>query len=854
MNIWFQLGWREIKNNSRFSLFFIINLAIGLVGFIALNSFNASIQSHLERNAKALLSADLSIQSKHPLTNQERELIDAMIAPLESTHQIEFVSMAASGKRSRLSQILAVDQGFPLYGHIELNNRGKADALLVEQELLEQNAIWVYPDLLTRLNLEVGDNLKLGKKEFHIKGTIARDPSVGFATFGVASRIYMGINHVKATKLIQFGSQANYRYFYRLPAHIDPEQLAKELREEFGRMKGNISMLRVITPQSASDRVGRALKYLNHYLGLVSLVALFLAGLGAAYLFRDYVQSRLKEIAILMSLGARRQSTYWLLIAQIFILGAIAALVSTALSLFILPWLPELAKDFLPPGYIQEVTLSSLGVALFTGVLGSLIFCIPILVRIRHLQPLILLQQSNPSPSSGANKWFQLISYLPGFLVYWGLAVWLSNWVIGSLFVSLFVIALIILSCIAWQLFKLCGRLASGRSAVFKIALRSLDRNRLAAISCFLSIALGTLLINLIPQIQQGIQNELNRPEATNVPTFFLINIQQEQLEDLTTFVQKQGYRLENVSPSIRGRIVKLNEQVYSGQARFDVDPGEKRERHRRNFAYSLSYFKDSQPMNTIVEGPPIQNRYDFESGGRAEVSVAQEFALRMGISIGDHITFDVMGIPIESKVINLRQPDWGSFQPNFIFMFQPGVFDDAPKTFFASIASVDLAEKNTLQGTLVHQFPNITMIDITRILERVLEIIDQVSLALTVMAYLSIFAGLVVVYSIARHEVQNRLWEMNLLKILGAQFQTVRRVILIEFGILSLSSALLGVLLSLIVSYIISSVVFESLWTFYWQVSLFTISAVVLLSLFTAVLATQKILQQKPLFLLRSV
>ena len=41
----------------------------------------------------------------------------------------------------------------------------------------------------------------------------------------------------------------------------------------------------------------------------------------------------------------------------------------------------------------------------------------------------------------------------------------------------------------------------------------------------------------------------------------------------------------------------------------------------------------------------------------------------------------------------------------------------------------------------------------------------EMMVLALRLMAYLSILAGLVVVFSIARHEVDGRLWELNMLK-----------------------------------------------------------------------------------------
>ena len=70
MQIWFKLAWREIRNNRKFSAFFVLNLAIGLVGFLALNSFNSSIQSHLGRNAKGILTADIAVNATRPFTEE----------------------------------------------------------------------------------------------------------------------------------------------------------------------------------------------------------------------------------------------------------------------------------------------------------------------------------------------------------------------------------------------------------------------------------------------------------------------------------------------------------------------------------------------------------------------------------------------------------------------------------------------------------------------------------------------------------------------------------------------------------------------------------------------------------------
>ena len=184
----------------------------------------------------------------------------------------------------------------------------------------------------------------------------------------------------------------------------------------------------------------------------------------------------------------------------------------------------------------------------------------------------------------------------------------------------------------------------------------------------------------------------------------------------------------------------------------------------------------------------------------------------------------------------------------------QPGALEDAPKVFLGSIRNVPPEKRLSLQNSIVRAYPNISVIDVTRILARAFEIIDQVSFAINFMAYLAILAGLVVLYSIARQEVQSRVWEMNLLKTLGARFPLVMRIVQTEFGLLALFAAASGLLLSLIFSFIISWVVFENLWRINWWSNGVTLTAVVALSVVTASLAAHRTLRQKPLALLRTV
>jgi len=281
-------------------------------------------------------------------------------------------------------------------------------------------------------------------------------------------------------------------------------------------------------------------------------------------------------------------------------------------------------------------------------------------------------------------------------------------------------------------------------------------------------------------------------------------------------------------------------EQQRSGYAR----------RRTQNLSYRLHLYK----TETLVAGQPFSGVHDPASGKLPEISIDPQYAARLNVNPGDTLTFDVQGVPIIGQIVNLRKVRWQSMQPNFYVIFQPGVLEDAPSTFLATIYKVNKADKGQLQNELIRQFPNISMVDISQAVDKALEITDQISWAIQVMAFASVFVGMIVVYSIARYNSQNRQQEINLLKVLGAEFGDIRKMILLEFGIFGFIAAAIGASLSLVASWIISAVVFESIWSVTWSTTLGTVVTITLLTMATAYLGTRKTLRQKPLFLLNSV
>ncbi|MGK5091063.1 FtsX-like permease family protein [Deltaproteobacteria bacterium TL4] len=857
MKIWIKLALKEVRNNAKFSLFFIANLSLGLMGFVALDSFKTSLEHHLSMNSKAILTADMSLSSQLPFKDSElQELTSSFPSSFEESQQVNFYSMVANAEsQSRLVQVVAVNATYPLYGEMELQDQGVVSPSLVQKQLQNKASVWLYPELLTALNLKVGAFLKIGEQTFELQDVILKDPSNAFSAFGLAPKVYIGMDQMGATELLKQGSRISYHHFYKFKENINVLELAEQLNLKLDQSQGSTPWIRVQTHQDAGESLGRGLNYLNDYLGLIALVALFLASIGAAYLFRSFISERFREMAILMSLGASRKETYFVVLLQITMLGLISASIAVLLGLGLLPLLPLLLKDFLPVGFENQVNERGLFLALAVGTGGSVIFCWPVLARLKSIQPLMLLHETQIARQDTTWHWKTLLHYLPLMLLYWGLAVWQAHsWIIGSSFTGILVISLLLLGSLGVGIFSVCGWFSQWTTAMRKIALRNLSRNKMSTVSCFLAISLGTLLMNLIPQLQQGLQREISSPEGLQLPSFFLFDIQPEQVERLTTFVQQQGYLINSLSPMIRARLEQHNGEPFQEKSHHRAFTREQQqERHSRNRGFNLSYRTTLSDTEKLVEGRPLATEYNSELTPSAEVSLEDRFAERLGINIGDTLTFDVQGVPVEAQVINLRRVKWNSFQPNFFVLFQPGVLEDAPKTFLASIPSVEPEKRLTLQNQLVQQFPNISMIDVTRIVDKILDISDQMTLVIQFMAWFSIMAGLVVVFSIARHEVQRRIWEINLMKVLGANFKDIRSVIKLEFGILGFFAALFGVGLSIIAAWTISLLIFERLWDFTPWTNLLSIGGLTLLCMGVALLATHSTLRQRPLALLQA-
>jgi len=811
--VFLKLSLRDFRNQPWFFLFFILNFGIGLTGLVTIDAFKEGTQASLRQNSKEYLSADMALSARRRLTEKEIQIAqnyfqEKQVTSIQEGQLLEFFTMAASGQSSRLVQLKAIDQTYPFYGKMFLR-RGGIVSEGSEKEINSGKKAWVYPELLEQMKLKVGDKIKVGLLEFEISDVIEEDSTQTFRLASLAPKIYIGYRYAEETGLIQYGSTLSEVRLYKFESHEGSDVLKKELLARY-----EDPAVQVSSPSDAEEESGRVVGYLNDYLGLVSLVGLFLAMIGGAYLFRSYLNIKIRSMAIMNVLGLDFQKAFWLILFQLLVLSLFAALLSFGFSIFFIPFIQKLAGEFVTAKVQANLQVKSLFLILFISFLCTLFLSLPYLKALSRIQTAELLQETVrlnlPIRTSDYFYFFPLI------LFYFSLCIFLANsYKVGSLFFLTFAVSFGLLFLLVILSLRFFSFLTKFVGLSFRQAVLYVTRKRSNSVPAILSLSVAALLFNLIPQIKMGLLQEFQLQEGTKIPSLFLFDIQEDQVEKVKQVVTAEKLEISHLSPLVRARILFVNGQPFEKTMKDNIifkTREEETEARFRNRGFNLSYRDRLSSSEKITAGTFPKDQFKSDGQKQPEISLEQKFSERLGLKIGDFLKFDVQGTEVEGVVTSLRSVKWNSFQPNFFVLFQHGVLEEAPKTWLASIGKMGQTQKNSLQNKITEAHPNISIIDVERVTSRILDLITKMSFVLQFMSFLSLMAGIFVIYSISKEQAQARRWDLNMNKILGLDAKGIIRQNIYESFLIGILSSTVGVLLSILVAAFLSYFIFEGI------------------------------------------
>lgn len=844
----FKIACRELLRSWRFGLFFIFNLSLGLTGFVSLEAFNEALEAQIQANAKSILSADLAVSARRELTEAEAQKMREALPPGTQEGKVyEFFAMLSSSKGSRLVLVKAVDASYPFYGELELESGRKIRADSTNKEILSEAKAWIYPELKSQLGLDVQDEIQLGQLKLQVSDLVKMDATQTFRAASLAPRVFVNRELLPQSGLLQYGSTFSLAHLFKLPPGTSEAQVRDVLYDKITDPQINVE-----TPATAGEDSGRQLGYLSDYLGLVAIIALFMSALGAAYIYRLFLSTRMKEIAILRTLGLQSGEAVGVYVLQASLLGLLATIPTMLFSLLVLPLLSRLLASFTPFDLHPSITWEAFLISLLMAVFGSFVVSIPFLVKIFDLRAAKLFSEEKFSVGEGPRR---IWTFVPGLLVFYFLSVYQAHsWKIGSLFAGSMVAVVLALLVLGYGTVKAAGLLRGMHRWFLRFSFLSLSRRAGASLAIFVALGLGALLINILPQLKNSIQAEFQIEAHSKIPSLFMFDIQDEQLSGLDNILSANQVTPLGRSPLIRARILKVNDQDYERKIEAEgfKTREEEREARFRNRGMNLSYREGLSNSEIMVEGRPFSGVFDPEKQKRPELSVEVRFAERMGFKIGDVLLFDVQGVEVEGEIINLRKVKWTSFQPNFFVLVQEGVLNDAPKTWIAAIPFLPEQRRASLQNEIAREFSNISVIDVVRTVDDVLKTAEKMSWSLELMAGLALLTGYIVLFSIVRSQIKLRRWELNMLKILGASWREVAGFILTEFAFLSFIASFFGAALSVLVSYLLNTLIFEGDFSFSLTQPLMSVLIITGLSLLISFLASLDIVKESALSILR--
>lgn len=802
---------REFIHYRSSHLLILLTLVLGLSGILVIEQLKTALLGSISSQEKELLSSDIALRARRPLAESEiKKFIDSF--DVEASYQTFDMSSMIYVPRtdsSRLVEVRVVEPSFPFYGSLE-SEKG-IEHLSLDHSLFAKNCLWLHLDTARLLELSLNEKLKLGEAEFEFCGIINKDSTQGFRGFALAPRVYMARSQLARTKLFGDGTIASHSLHLKLKT--TPENLLeiqKKLLKDF-----DDPSLKINLPQDTSEQVARAGKLFSDYLQLASLVAFILAVIGIYYLFRALTQLRIKDTAILRSLGVTPREVAALLLIPVvinfFVSLPLAILSCQALFLIMSLSLKSLfGVDLIAQSIPWHIWPSLPFVFIF------LIFSLMPTVIDAIRRPVITLIQSQ-TVSFNIGRFSVISCWSVSLLSLYFLSVWASHsWKIATLFVIgligsvlIFVLIIILVKWLFENLIEKTTSLSSPFGFELGLIIRRLMRNPSMTIISVVSLGLGAVLISLLSHLEMSLGQEFTISK-NDKPSLFMFDIQDEQVEDLKIFLKENDAPLQAISPMVRGRLESVNEKPFNSEEEekaFQTREEENESRFRQR-VMNLSWADDLNSSETLIKGVKFSQAKVGE--GEFPISLEKRFAERLKLQMGDELKFSVLGVPLIGRVVNTRSVKWTSFRPNFFITFPSGALEEAPKSWLAAVSQMEPDEKVRLQNQLVKKFPNVSVVDVTQLVEKLMELFTRLKSALELMAYFTMAVGVVVVVSMAQDQLNRRVGEIMLEKTLGITPFRVMRMMSLEFIILGAGSFLLGGICGAMLASFISVIIFE--------------------------------------------
>ena len=731
-------------------------LVLAVAALTAVGTLASRVESAILASATELLGGDLGVTARRtPLP--ESFASKATELGLSSSRSVEFSSVVFAGDKSQFSEVRSVDDAYPLRGQFLVKD---ADGNQRSAAAPKSGQAYADRAVLNALGRNVGERLQLGGRDLEIMGEIVSAP--GGPVFQFAPTVLMSTADAEASGLLGTGSRANFRILVAGP--IDT------VEEYAGWANANLpASARLVTVAEAQANLRNSFERGENFLRLAALLAALLAGIAVALAAQRFARRKTEEVAVLRCLGASRSEIVLGLAFELLLLALPACVLGALLGLGMQQIAFVFAREMLG-ATTSTVPLAPAASAFLVGFAVLFGFALPPLMRLRDVEPMRVFRRDLQTRLRRFDALYVLPFAVGGLLI---LLESGSTQLAGVLAAGLAAVALATLIVTVLMLKGL--RVASRRlPGALRFGLANLNRRRSLTLIQVGALALSLTALDLLAVIGPSLLDRWRADLPADTPNYFVLNLQADQRAEFDQRLQALGADNLSLLPLAAGKLVAINGKPVRAS---DFEPDSR----AGNFVEGevrVSWSADLPPSNRVIDG-----RWPDAHAKDAEVSVDKSWIDLFHLALGDTITLRFAEQEITAAVTSVREVDWDSFRVNFFMMLDPAHGENLPHSL---ISSFHLPPDKAL-SELSRAMPNLSLIDVNSILDRVLDIICRVSAAVTWVLGFSLAAGILVLLAALASTAEERRFEIALLRTLGANSGQLNAAVLGEFAVLGM-------------------------------------------------------------------
>jgi putative ABC transport system permease protein len=900
------LAWRESRTARRRLALYMSSIAFGVAALVAIDSFAGNVTRSIRAQSRTLLGGDLAMSSRAELPAVVDTVLDSLRAQrIDAARVTTFASMALAEPSggTRLVQVRAVSPTYPFYGAIETVPANGWSRVHTD------TVVFVDPSLLIALNAKVGDALKLGQQRFTIGGTLGNVPGDAGITAVIGPRVYLSDRWIARTGLLRYGSRAEYEVVLRLPAplaerpraralklalwkRIDPVAAAQDSarRARTGERRGpggeddapDTAGTRDSTRVGASEspsmppappraRISlrtvadteqdftRAVARLADFLSIIGLIALLLGGIGVASGVNAFVSAKIDTVAVLRCLGATSRQVLALYLVQATAMGFVGATAGAVLGIAVQFLLPRVMGDFLPVDVNIALEPVPLLLGLATGVWVALVFAMRPLLALRRVSPLQAIRR-NADAAALPREWndparLTVDALLVASIV--GIVLSRVDGMRDGLAISGGIAGVVVVLWVAATAMIAVARRSARPSWPFPLrqGIANLHRPANQTRAVTLALGFGAFLLSTVYLVQANLLKRVQTSAEASAGNLLFFDVQDDQAGPLDSLLTARHHPIVQQTPIVTMRVERVNGRTVTALL---ADTAVRRAGWTMRREYRSTYRDSIVGSEALVQGDWFPSP-EVLAGERAAnpdrpflVSLEQDVARDMAVTIGDTITWNVQGVPVRTVVHNLRAVNFARFEANFFVVFETAALRRAPQQFVivSSVpAGTAMAE---VQRDVVRRFPNVSSLDLTLVRQTIGAIVDRVTLAIRFLGLFSLAMGVPVLFSAVAATRRARIREGVLLRTLGASRAQVARVLLAEYGALGALGALTGMVLSFGGAWGITRFVFDDPFDPAFGPTFLIAAGLLLLTMSIGVLTSRDVYRETPMMAIR--